>query len=475
MKFNQTSEKLTLTDGRLTQAVGEDQLLFPDERKARWRKLLLSLNSKLEKLAQMNNRLFQTTIHFDEKKQSSDDPNLNLLSQEGSLSESDALTEPVLVYQLSWLLDFLKDLYGFEEWGMFLLDDGGDSRGDLERLFASSGASEEFVGEIEAAWVRGEIDPAVTQKRITVLTAKRKGSFLIIPFTILDGKVGFWAAYFKQNTLPQRKTCLDLLFWVELFSSMIENSYGKGFALMPQQENFPPLEELQFFHTIQLYKALTHEINNPLQVILGRIQLLRINERRSTKDTSNLSILETLEGNVNRVCSILKDFSDHLHRQFDKTTDTGEVNIHHILKGNLLLLEYLLKSNGISLQQHMDDTLPSVYGNPGQLEFAFLTLILKIKDHLSSGGSIRIRTSTAGEYLCLDLLCKGEEIRSNGCDDVSDLRRDAQFKLASQILERHNGKLRCERTGDDQMKFSLMFTMVPQRKTDREKLHELKL
>lgn len=475
MKFNQTSEKLTLTDGRLTQAVGEDQLLFSDEGKVRWRKLLLSLNSKLEKLAQINNRLFQTTNLFDGKKQSSDDPNLSLLSQEESLSESGALTEPVLTYQLSWLLDFLKDLYGFEEGEMFLREDGSDRRGDLERLFISSGTSEEFVVEIKAAWERGEIDPAVTQKRRTVLTLKKKGSLLIIPFTILDGKVGFWAAYFKQNTLPQRKTALDLFFWVELFSSLIENSYGKGSSLVLQQENSPPLEELQLFPTIQLYKALIHEINNPLQVILGRIQLLRINEQRSTKDSSHLSILETLEGNVNRVCSITKDFSDHLHRQFDKTTDAGEVNIHHILKGNLLLLEYILKSNGINLQQHMDDTLPSVYGSPGQLEFAFLTLILKIKDHLSTGGSIHLRTSTTGGYLCLALLCKGEGVRSNKCDDVSDLRGDTRFKLASQILERHNGELRYERTGDDQIKFSLMFTMAPQRKKDMEKPHETEL
>jgi hypothetical protein len=455
MNLNQTSGNLTLPDEQMAEVAGENQPLSPDHRKTELRELLLSLNCKLEELAQINSRLSQMTTPPEKKKLDGDD-----LSADNSLrmtTSKDTLTEPVLTYRLSWLLDFLRGLYGFEDCGVFLLS---DRKGGLERLVISSGTAGEFEDGIEAFWRRGDIDCAVSQKRRIILPAKKEGNFLIIPFKILNKKDGFWMAHFKKPILPERKSSADLLFWVELFASCIENSYLKKSSLSLQKEKSYHNETEKLFTTAELSKAVVHEINSSLQIILSRTQLLKMSEKKSQKMPSNISNLKTIEGNGNRICSILKDFSDHLHRQFDETTDAGEVNIQHILKSNLVLLKYILKSNRIKLEVNLDDDLPTVYGNPGELELALLSLIWGLRDQLPSGESIRLQTSTEGESLCLNIYCAGKEMQTDECPHFTDLKANDRFMIVSQILGRYHGDLKFEKLTEREMRLSLRFPVA---------------
>ena len=471
MRFNKISGNPTLPDEQMTEKAEENQPLHPDQRKREVGELLLSLSCKLDELVRINNRLFQ--MMTPSKKKVLDEYDVSFGKFLQMPPSQDALPEPVLTYRLSWLLDFLRGLYGFEDCGVFLR---GDKKGGLERVVMSSEPSEEFEDEIEAFWRRGDIDCAISQKRRIILPAKKEGNFLVIPFKILDKKDGFWVAYFKQADLAKKRSSADLLFWVELFASCIENSYLEKSSLFPQKEKFCHIDTEKLFTTAELFRAMVHEINNPLQIILGRAQLLKMNEKKPQKRSSNINILETIEGNANRIGSILKDFSDHLHRQFDETTDAGEVNIHHILKSDLVLLEYILKSNRIKFELNLEDDQPAVYGNPGQLELSFLSLIWELRDHMPSGGSIRLQTSTEEESLCLNIYCAEEEVQTDGYPDFTDLKANHRFKMVSQILERYHGDLKWEKLEGREMKFSLRFPIAPEKKrTNREELQELKL
>ena len=475
MKSNRTTENLTLPDMQITEVAEENKPFHSDRRKTKLRELLLSLSCKLDELARVNNRLFRMITPSEKKELDGDDPGFSKFLL--MTPSPDALTEPVLTYRLSSLLDLVRGLYGFENCGVFLLD---HRKGGLERLVLSPGPTgyetlQEFEEEVKAFWRRGHISCATVQKRRMVLPAKKEGEFVIIPFKVLDEKDGFWVAHFKQATAQKNKKSADLLFWVELLASLIENSYLKKSALSPQKEKSYHIETERLLTTVELSRAVVHEINNCLQVVLGRSQLLKMAEKKSPMTPSNIGILETIEGNANRVCSILKDFSDHLHRQFDETTEAGEVNIQHILKSNLVLVKYILKSNRIRLELNLDEDLPTVYGNPGELEIAFLSLIRGLRDHLSCGGSIRLQTSTEDGSPCLSLYCTGEDIQKDGYPDFTDLRANDRFKMVSQILRRYDGDLGCEELSEREVKFSLRFSITTERSPNREDLQELKL
>ncbi|MCK4403945.1 MAG: hypothetical protein KAW02_02530 [candidate division Zixibacteria bacterium] len=471
MKFNRISECSTLTDEQMTEVVQEKKPLHLDQRKRELGELLLSLNYKLDELSRFNHPLSQMTNPFEKKELDGDRPSSGKFLQK--IPSQDALTDPVLTYRVSWLLDFLRGLYGFEDCGIFLLDHG---KGGLERLVLSSGFTEQFEDEMEALCRRGDIDCAVSQKRRIVLPAKKEGNFLIIPFKILDKKDGIWVVHFAQSILPDKKSSAELLFWGELFASCIESSHLIESSFSPHKEKSYHIETEKLFTTGELSKAVVHEINNSLQIIFGKTQVLKMNEKRSKKMPSGINNLETIQGNTNRIYSILKDFSDHLHRQFDETTETGEVNIQHILKSNLVLLKYILKSNRISWEADLDDDLPLVYGNPGELELAFLSLIWEIQDRLSSGGSIRLQASSEEDSLCLEVFCKAKEGQTDEHSDFGDLKTNGRFNMVSQILERYHGNFKFEKLADEEMKFSLGFILASEgKKTNQETPQELKL
>ena len=468
MKSNQTAENLTLSDRQTTEVVEENEPLLTDQRKTRLRELLISLSGKLDELTRVNDRLFNMANPSEEKELDTDDPGFGEFLM--MPPTPDERTEPVLTYRLSSLLDLTRPLYGFGNCGVFLL---GDKKDGLESLVLSEGPTghetlQEFEDKVKALWRSGDIGCSIGQKRRTVLPAQKEGELIIIPFRILDKKDGFWVAHFRQAIAQKNKKSADLFFWAELFASLIENSYS------PQKEKSYHVETERLVTIGELSRALVHETNNCLQVILGRSQLLRMAEKKSQMAPSNIRILETIEVNANQISSILKNFSDHLHRQFDETTDAGEVNIQHILKSNFVLIKYILKSNRIKLELDIDDDLPAVYGNPGELEIAFLSLIWKLRDDLSSGGSIRLQTSTKDASVSLNIYCTGKDIQKDGCPNFTDLKEDDRFKTVSQILRRYDGNLRCEELSEREVKFTLGFIIATERGTNREDLQELK-
>ncbi len=455
MNYNSISECSSRPDESMIKV--EEQNHFPlSTGQEKLKKLLTSINSKLDKLAQICSELDQLI----------DEPNIKNPSRDyipfGEFSPlplaQDVSMDPALNYHLSWLLDFLIKLYGFNAGGVFLL---GNDKFGFKRLALSGEHPEKFEEMINSLWKKGDIIGAIDQKRRMIFPTQKEGSLLVLPFKVLDKKDGFWAAHFSQAFLLNRKARVDLFFWTELFISCIEVSYlRRNFSPFAQKEKISKIEAEKFFTTTQLAKATAHQINNFLQVILGRVQLLKMNKNRSANFSSDTTPLDTIEENANRACLILKDFSDHLHRGSDHKSGVGEVNIGHILKSDLNLLEEVLKGKKIQLKAKLGDDLPAVYGNPQELELALMCLIWGIEDRLPSGGSIVLQASIHQDSLCLDLSCAGKDNQPNEGLDLSSRETDSRFRLASLLLEHYHGMLRFRKETKGKMRFSIRFLLA---------------
>ena len=471
MRSDRTSGNPAVAGGSITEAISEEKSSPPDESKEKSQGRLDSFNNKVKELALVKDKLLQMIGACEKDQQDGgrfgphDSPPENL--------SGETLTEPELNYRLSSLLDLLRELHGFGDCGVFLLKQDNTS---LEKLVVSPGPAgytdlRQFEGEVDAQWKRGRIAQAIDQKRRMVLSAKGEVSLVVIPFRVLDQRDGFWVAHLRGSVLAD-KNPEELLCWMELISSCVENHCLKQSFLRPQNEMSAQVEPDKLFTTVQLAKAMVHEISNSLQIIVGRTQLLRMSERKSKKPGPSISNLETIESTSNLACSMLKNFSDYLHRQFDKTTDAGEVNLQHILKSNLGLIEYILKSRKIKLDSDLGDNLPSVYGSPGNFEQAFLTLIWEIRELLTSGGSIRLCMTADPDWLYLDTYCAGKE--GSRCDwrESADLEASGRLKTASEILEKYGGELNREELEDGAMRFSLRFPVAKRKRENPERSPE---
>ena len=481
MRFSQTPENPAQPEDRMAAVMQEKRPSDPAERKTELAELLFSINHKLDELTSANQDLFRMIDSSTEEG----------LPADGSVADGfprtavsqEEPTEPVLAYRLSSLMDLLRQRYSFEECAVFLLKGGDANPEKLVSSGLSAGAQglNEFEDEIRALWERGDIARAVGEKRRLVLPARSGGSLVVIPFRILDREDGFWVARFGEESSPPKSSSMELPFWTELISACIENSRLKGSSTLsstrPSAHGEKPryIETEKLFTTAEISRAVVHEINNCLQVVLGRTQLLLMNEKKAPKTPSSTKVLETIETNANRVCSILKDFSDHLHRQSGRSSGEGEVNVRRILESNLVFLQYILKSDRIRLEFDLGENLPPVCWDPGEFELVMLSLIWGLRDQLRAKGSIRLQVSAGEKDLRVNIRCASGETQGDDYPDFSDLQSKKRFRLASEILNRHQGELRFEKSGEREIHLSLTFPIVPDSKTSPEKLRETEL
>lgn len=384
--------------------------------------------------------------------------------------------EPVLTYRLCLLLDFLRDLYGFDQTGVFVYDRADDH---LKSLVLSPKPGEEaalgkFENQVQALWESGDVKPAVEQKKREIIPREKEGTFLVIPFRVTDDTDGFWATHFDRDILPGTKSSGDMILWMELISSCIESSHLRKLVASEDWRRSERMGEERLYTITRLCRALTHEINNPLQVILGRTQLLKMNQRKPGDTGGSGKILDAMEGSANRICSLLKDFSDHLHRQSRHGTDRGEVNLLHILKSDVSLVRYLLNLDKIELRLDLEEHLPCVCGNPGELETVFLSLIWELENRLSSGGEISVQTSTDGNSVCLHLKCaqKGRQAGQPACP--VDLESSDRIKMVAGILRGCGGELEFGECSPGLASLCLRFRMLQDDEPKPEAIQELK-
>lgn len=438
--------------------------------------LLFSINHKLDQLTSANQDLSRMIDFPTEADRPGDDSSAGPISQMSVSGEES--TEPELTYRLSSLVDLLAQRYQLKQCAVFLTR-GRDA--SPERLASSDspaadGASDDLEDEIETLHERGEISRTIDEKRRLISPTKDGGSLIIVPFRILGQEDGFWAACFGDSSSPDQVSSMDLPFFTELICACIENSRLKGASTLSRNEPWTTVEESgrlaaeRLFTTSEISRAVVHEINNSLQVILGRTQLLQINEGKGKKTSSNREVLETIETNANRVCSVLKDFSDHLHRQSGRCCGEGEVNVARILEGNLPSLQYILKRDRIGLEFDIEENLPSVYWDPGEIESVLLTLIWMLRDHLQAEGSIRLQASAGEEGLRVNISCSSNETRPDPLPDSSQIESNPRFRLACQVLNKRRGELKFEECVEGTVCLSLTFPAVPEMRVGPDRI-----
>jgi PAS domain S-box-containing protein len=137
----------------------------------------------------------------------------------------------------------------------------------------------------------------------------------------------------------------------------------------------------------QLISGVAHELNNPLTAILGYAQLLE-SEGLSEKAADFAAKLFKQAQRTHRVVQNLLSFARQRkpHKQ--------DVDVCKVLEETLALRDYDLKVNNIKLEREIEESIPSVKGDPHQLEQVFLNIINNSVDAMleaGHGGKLRVK------------------------------------------------------------------------------------
>jgi signal transduction histidine kinase/HD-like signal output (HDOD) protein/CheY-like chemotaxis protein len=158
-----------------------------------------------------------------------------------------------------------------------------------------------------------------------------------------------------------------------------------------QQMNLQLMQTERLAAVGQLAAGAAHEINNPLAVIYARAQLMQFKEQDEKRREELKQIAEQIE----RISSILVNLMNFARPAPPKIQP---LSLNRLLEKTVALVQGGMKAQHITIQTHYDEALPTIKGDPNQLEQVFLNLFINAQHAMEkSGGTLTITTGTREE------------------------------------------------------------------------------
>lgn len=209
----------------------------------------------------------------------------------------------------------------------------------------------------------------------------------------------------------------------------------------------------------EMSSGIAHEINNPLMIILGRINLLEeaLNPKIELNKKNILDELKKIANAAERIAKIIKSL-----RQFTKNSDNEsfeEVPIIKIITDNLLLCEEKFKKSKIKItvtpQDNIDDIL--IYCKPSLFSQVILNILMNAYDALEHVDYKEIEINIKNEinYTKISILDTGVGIPELFQDKIMQPFYTTKevgkgtglgLSIAKGIIDEHNGKFYLDNT-----------------------------
>jgi signal transduction histidine kinase/ActR/RegA family two-component response regulator len=200
----------------------------------------------------------------------------------------------------------------------------------------------------------------------------------------------------------------------------------------------------------QLISGIAHELNNPLATVLGYSQLVR----GWTDDEKLGKRLETIHEEARRCQRIVQNllrFTRH------RAPERIPLSLNEAAEAVLNLMAYQLRVDRIQVVRELDRDLPSVLGDPHELQQAILNLLTNAHQAIQTSrgeGTIRLRTSSpAPGRVLLEVEDDGpgipDEIRSRIFDPFFTTKAPGQgtglgLSLVYGTVTSHGGSIRVQ-------------------------------
>ncbi len=194
--------------------------------------------------------------------------------------------------------------------------------------------------------------------------------------------------------------------------------------------------------------GVAHEINNPLQIILGKAQILLMRISKDQSSTKSIEDLRAIERGAQRISELINSLND-LSRQKPEEKDlTADIDLHYLISSILTLIKASLKDKKIELSLNLPEDLPKIKGNPSRLKELFLYLTLNAKQRIERGGKLELSLKEEEGSLRVEFSDQGKELSpelQRFLEDPSSaqLQDSLCFGISnsSRILKEHKGNL----------------------------------
>jgi two-component system NtrC family sensor kinase len=214
----------------------------------------------------------------------------------------------------------------------------------------------------------------------------------------------------------------------------------------------------------RLAAGVAHEINNPLTGVLTFAHLLR---DKSNMDAQDREDLDLMIRETTRAADIVRGLLDFAR---ERPVLMERLDLNEVVARTVRLIANQKKFERIVIEQLLQEDLPKVRGDMNQLQQVLLNLSLNACTAMPNGGTLTIRTVTAGDDLLLKVGDTGHGIKAELLDRIfepffttQDVGKGTGLGLSVTygIVEQHGGRLEVESEEGKGSTFTISLPAAP--------------
>ena len=226
-------------------------------------------------------------------------------------------------------------------------------------------------------------------RALRIGTERLRSGELGVQIPVRSGdELGLLALSFNGTSAELREARRELDLFTERLEARVRE---KTAELSAAHERMLRAEKLTSLG--KLAAVVAHEINNPLFGILTYAKLMRKwIERGDPLEAHRSEMKESLtlvESESRRCGDIVRDLLTFARVQPMNVTD---VDLHAVLRQILRLVAHRLSLSGVEARLLLDEKLPTVRGDAGQIEQLLLALVMNAIDAMPHGGVLTLTT-----------------------------------------------------------------------------------
>ncbi|MCX5710458.1 MAG: ATP-binding protein [Candidatus Omnitrophica bacterium] len=278
-------------------------------------------------------------------------------------------------------------------------------------------------------------------------------------FTEGDTDVGWMLSEVKlkgrYETEAELKKKDNTLFPVDLTVTQLKDTDNNliGYILIAKDVTAMKKLEYEVFQSEklaaigQLAAGMAHEINNPLFVISGRLELLKDNSTIGDDVREGLGIINSQAERIRKLVDRLLKFARK------SVVHLEEVSINEVIESVIPLISYHKNpDSNVIIERHLAQVLPAIKGDLNQLQEVFVNLLLNAYQSMPQGGTLNITSEAAdGNSVLVKISDTGVGIKQNNLKNIFmpfySTKSDGTglgLSICYNIIKNHNGSIEIE-------------------------------
>lgn len=196
-----------------------------------------------------------------------------------------------------------------------------------------------------------------------------------------------------------------------------------------------------------LTAGVAHEINNPLNFIMGGYNGLHaLFDEKNMNDEDTETLMKCIKTGIERSTEIVKSLSAFSRMPDDSSENC---NIHFIIDNCLLILNNQLK-NRISINKEYNAVGGTLLGNSGKLHQVFINILSNAGQAIEGKGEISIASEKNDQYISITIQDTGCGIEPHAISKITEPFYTTKpagkgtglgLSITKRIIDEHNGKI----------------------------------